>query len=143
MSRFLGVFIAALAAIAAAKSFGKYRNIVLTAGPGAAVFAPRPENGKLRDFIEKYGKLKLKTARLDRSVETNEKLRYLVHSDNFEEALFLIDYLGERFMRDLPSKSAAELDDLRFYLKRLDQNLAVVESALKRIDDRALVAGGR
>tara|TARA_Y100000780_G_scaffold232596_1_gene269032 strand:+ start:178552 stop:178944 length:393 start_codon:yes stop_codon:yes gene_type:complete len=79
----------------------------------------------------KFDSLRHKSLLLDSSVDTNEKLRYLTHSDNFEEALFLIDYLQDRFKEiEGNEEDGALIADIEFYLNRLEQNLDVVEKDL-------------
>lgn len=82
-------------------------------------------------LVKRFDSLRHKSLLLDSSVDTNEKLRYLTHSDNFEEALFLIDYLQERFNEFGPQNdNEASLVDIEFYLERLAANLDVVEKEL-------------
>ncbi|MCO4756223.1 MAG: hypothetical protein KC478_17200 [Bacteriovoracaceae bacterium] len=82
----------------------------------------------------KFDLLRHKSLLLDNSVDTNDKLRYLTHSDNFEEALFLIEYLHDRFDElDLADSERREIafEDIEFYIERLEQNLDVVQRELK------------
>lgn len=148
MSKVFYLVIVSFTAITLTKTFAKYKEITLQ----DESFRLKTELNqsqntfrKFSSFENKFKYLKDKSAKLDRSVETNDKLYYLTHSDNFEEALFLIDYLGERFVdiKNLQVKRAelgvsdridpSEIVDIDFYLHRLDQNLSIVERDLQRL----------
>lgn len=136
MSKLLYFVFLGLTMVAVTKTFGKYQNLAyLEAQDSQTAVSPALED-QIDFFTKKYDYLKHKSIELDKSVETNEKLYYLTHSDNFEEALFLIDYLGDRFS-ELEISSSEQIEvavaDIGFYLQRLDENLSVVESDLKQL----------
>lgn len=131
MSKLFVFFLTGVAAAALGKTFVKYQEVALLGAQEKKTENRETYRSRMEIFKEKYATLKQKSNLLDRSVETNEKLEYLTRSDDFEEALFLIDYLGERFSEkaSMPFGETA-LEDIDFYLQRLEDNLMIVERAL-------------
>lgn len=131
MSRLFVFFLTGIAAAALGKTFVKYQEVAMLSAQEEKSEKRETYRSRMEVFKAKYVSLKRKSGLLDRSVETNEKLEYLTRSDDFEEALFLIDYLGERFSEkaSMPFGETA-LEDMDFYLQRLEDNLIIVERAL-------------
>lgn len=136
MSRLLYFVFFGFALAAITNTFAKYQEIPLFAAAQAQESPDQKLEAKVNELEDKFDYLKQKSIILDQSVDTNEKLRYLTHSDNFEEALFLIDYLTDRF-NELDLSNIAYKDvavaDIGFYMDRLEENLEVVESDLRRL----------
>lgn len=131
MSKFFVFFLTGVAAAALGKTFVKYQKVALLSAQEEKTEKRETYRSRMQVFKDKYASLKHKSEILDRSVETNEKLEYLTRSDDFEEALFLIDYLGERFNEKAPMPfGETALEDMEFYLQRLEDNLLIVERAL-------------
>lgn len=130
-----GVFFLALLAIG--NSFARYGSMRAVEESGRAPDVSEHIEEKLEFFKEKFDFLRHKSIVLDKSVETNRKLFYLTHSDDFEEALFLIDYLTERFeaMNNGHEANEVTVADIGFYLQRLEENLVIVERDLKSMDE--------
>tara|TARA_B100000212_G_C27135232_1_gene430893 strand:+ start:204 stop:614 length:411 start_codon:yes stop_codon:yes gene_type:complete len=125
---YVGMF--SLMAFAIANSGIRYERLSELKGvtPGNQKLDVESEQAKL---LKRFDSLRHKSLLLDGSVDTNEKLRYLTHSDNFEEALFLIEYLQGRFNEFGPhNDNEASMVDIEFYLERLAANLDVVEKEL-------------
>ena len=135
MLRLLYFVFFAFTLVAITNSFAKYQNIPLFAQEQEEDF-DEAISRKVQRLTDKFDFLRQKSVVLDQSVDTNQKLYYLTHSDNFEEALFLIDYLTDRFSElDLSNLSRQEVAvaDIEFYIERLEENLEVVQNDLKRL----------
>lgn len=136
MSRLFYLIFFTFTLVAITNSFAKYQNIPLFAEPTDRGQIDEKLENKIISLTDKFDFLRQKSVLLDNSVDTNGKLRYLTHSDNFEEALFLIDYLLERFEElDLSNVAYKEVavSDISFYIKRLEENLEIVERDLRRL----------
>lgn len=136
MTRIIYLLFLVLISVAITKTFVKYQDLLNSGDAQISNALEERVEEKILYLKEKFAYLHKKSELLDKSVETNEKLLYLTQSDNFEEALFLIDYLSERF-EELFLTEGEEQEvaaaDVAFYLQRLDENLALVEADLNKI----------
>lgn len=132
MTRLLSYGVFFLALLAIGNSFARYGAMNGLENSGRQPNVSEQIEERLDFFKEKFDFLRHKSIVLDKSVETNRKLRYLTQSDDFEEALFLIDYIGERFVSLQNGHEANDVTvaDIGFYLQRLEENLAIVERDL-------------
>lgn len=124
--------------IAVANSFSLSRKLNLEQ-KGRAPGMDERTSKHITFLKDKFQFLKKKSEILDKNVETNDKLLYVTRSDNFEEALFLIDYLNDRLLEFEDTNTESRdvvLTDIGFYLKRLEDNLAIVERDLIVLDSK-------